>query len=165
MSAASSVTINDASFTERPSWDDVWMTMAHVLAQRSPDPTFKVGGLIVTSDNARILGIGYNGSYRGGPNEPESLERGQSGFVHCEVNACIKSDFHYPLLRRMYITLSPCAMCAKVIVNAGLSEVIFFEEYRGSSSGFDVLRHAGIPFRQHCGKLIVPHTLLVGGSS
>jgi len=131
----------------RPSWDDIWIDFAKTIAKRSYDPRFQVGAVVVSEDNTQVLAIGYNGNYAGGPHEPESNEPGCSGFIHAEVNALIKLDFNNPKKKKMYLTLSPCRQCAKAIVNAGISEVIFLEKYR-DLSGADLLSKCGIQTRQ-----------------
>ena len=131
----------------RPTWDYVWMQTALALATRSVDPRYKVGSIIVTSDNTQVLAVGYNGDHRGGTNQIESQEPGQSGFIHAEVNCLIKCDFNHHKSKKMYVTLSPCKMCAKAIVNGGIEEVIYSEEYR-DRSGIDLLESAGIKVRK-----------------
>ena len=133
---------------ERPSWDQVWMETAKVLSRRSLDPRFQVGTVIVTEDNTQVLAVGYNGDHRGGPNEVESREPGQSGFIHAEINALIKCDFNHPKRKKMYLTLSPCRQCAKAIINGGISEVIYLEEYR-DTSGIKLLAELGVVARQY----------------
>ena len=107
-----------------------------------------MGAVIVTSDNTRVLAIGYNGNHSGGPNEPESLEPCKSGFIHAEINALLKLDYNNPQYKIMYVTLSPCRMCAKAIINAGISEVVYIEEYRDTTS-LELLRGAGIVVRKY----------------
>ena len=96
----------------RPTWDSIWMAMAHLISQRSYDPRHQVGTIVVTSDNSQVLSIGYNGNYKGGPNEVESEVPGQSGFLHAELNSLLKLDYNNPKRKVMYVTLSPCRMCA-----------------------------------------------------
>lgn len=127
----------------RPSWHETWMSITRAVAERSYDPRLKVGAIIVSVDNTRLLSLGYNGNYRGGPNEPDSLDPGQSGFIHAENNALIKCDYSYNKDKIMYLTHSPCLLCAKLIVNANISGVIYDEEYR-DSSGLTILRTCGI---------------------
>lgn len=117
----------------RPSWDEVWSSFAITISKRSIDPRFKVGAVIVTEDNTQVLSIGYNGDQAGGSNEVESLEPGQSGCIHAEINALIKLDYNNPKKKKMYVTLSPCKMCAKAIINANINEVIYLEKYRDES--------------------------------
>lgn len=130
----------------RPSWDQVWMQTAQNLSERSYDPRHKVGAVVVSDDNTQVLAVGYNGNYSGGPNEVESLSPGESGMIHAEINALLKLDYNSPKRKIMYVTLSPCRMCAKAIVNSGIKEVVFLESYRDNSS-LEILRDAGIVVR------------------
>ena len=97
----------------RPSWDSVWMNVTHTIAERSVDPRYQVGAIIVTDDNTQLLALGYNGNYKGGPNQVESVEPGHSGLIHAEQNALIKLDYNNPKRKKMYVTLSPCSHCAR----------------------------------------------------
>lgn len=135
---------------ERPSWDDIWMDFAGLIAKRSYDPRFRVGAVVVTMDNTQVLSVGYNGNYSGGPNEVESEEPGHSGFIHAEINALLKMDYNNPKRKKIYLTLAPCRACAKAIVNGGISEVIFKERYR-DMSGVEILKSAGLNVRQFSG--------------
>tara|TARA_B100000131_G_scaffold322823_1_gene378259 strand:- start:13523 stop:13930 length:408 start_codon:yes stop_codon:yes gene_type:complete len=131
----------------RPSWDEVWIETAGIISQRSYDPRYQVGTIVVSEDNTQVLAVGYNGNYSGGPNEVESETPGESGMIHAEINALLKLDYNNPKRKKMYVTLSPCRMCAKAIVNSGIDEVVYLEEYR-DTSGLDILRDAGIEVRQ-----------------
>ena len=132
----------------RPPWDEIWMDFAHSIARRSYDPRTKVGAVIVTEDNTQVLAVGYNGNYSGGPNIVDSLVPGESGMLHAEINAIIKCDYNNPKNKKMYLTLSPCKMCAKAVVNAGIKEVIYTDKYR-KTCGLDILRAAGIKVRRY----------------
>lgn len=123
------------------------MSVARTIALRSIDPRHKVGAIIVNEAGTQVLTVGYNGDYRGGPNVVESLTPGESGTIHAEINALIKLDYNYPQRKVMYLTLSPCRMCAKSIVNAGIDEVVYGDEYR-ETSGLDILREAGVKVRK-----------------
>lgn len=127
----------------RITWPESWMTVARTMAQRSYDPRLKVGCVIVPEDNTSVLGIGYNGNYRGGPHQHESTEPGQSGFIHAEVNALVKCDFNFPKRKYLYVTHSPCRTCAKLIINADIARVVYETPYR-DTSGVDLLRSVGI---------------------
>jgi len=133
---------------DRPTWDSIWMKFAKSISERSIDPRFKVGAVVVSDDNTQVLSVGYNGDQAGGSNEIESLEPGQSGCIHAEINALIKLDYNNPKKRKMYITLSPCKMCAKAIVNAGIAEIVYGDVYR-DISGIEVLDLAGIIVRKY----------------
>lgn len=131
---------------ERPSWDSVWMRVTEEIALRSYDINMRVGAIVVTKDNTQLLALGYNGNYSGGPNERESIEPGASGFIHAEVNCLLKMDYNHPKQKKMYLTHSPCKMCAKAIINSGISEVIYREQYR-NTDGIALLLSAGIDCR------------------
>ena len=133
---------------KRPSWDMIWMDVASSIAKRSYDPRFQVGSVIVTKDNTQVLAVGYNGNYSGGPNTVESEEPGQSGFIHAEINSLLKMDYNNPKSKKMYLTLSPCRMCAKAIINAGIDEVIYAVQYR-DMAGVQLLLDQNISVRQY----------------
>ena len=117
--------------------------MAHNIARRSIDPQHQVGCIIVTFDHQQVLALGYNGMERGGANSVDSLERGKSGTIHAETNACIKLDYNNPKKKIAYVTLSPCIQCSRLMVNAGINKVVYDNEYR-DTIGLDILRNAGI---------------------
>jgi dCMP deaminase len=127
----------------RKSWTETWMNITNTISDRSYDPRLKVGAIIVSEDNARMLSMGYNGNYKGGPNEHESNEPGQSGFIHAEVNALVKCDYLFPKKKHMYVTHSPCRACSKLIINADISKLVYLNEYR-DTSGLELLKSAGI---------------------
>lgn len=119
------------------------MSIARLIAQRSYDPSLQVGAVVVSDDNSQMLSMGYNGNYRGGPHQRESSEPGQSGFIHAEVNALVKCDFNFHKKKHMYLTHSPCRTCAKLIVNAEITKVIYDIPYR-DTSGIEILTSVGI---------------------
>jgi len=127
----------------RPSWDKVWMTMAETISQRSHHPNFKVGSLIVTSDNTQVLSLGYNGNAAGMSNVPQSDEPGCSGLLHAEINALLKLDYNNPKDKIMYLTLSPCENCAMAIINSGIKKVVYKERYR-DETGIKMLESSNI---------------------
>ena len=132
----------------RPSWDKIWMQMAETIAQRSHHPNFKVGALIVTSDNTQVLSLGYNGNATGMSNVPQSDKPGCSGLLHAEINALLKLDYNNPKNKTMYLTLSPCENCAMAIINSGIKKVIYKEKYR-DDSGIKMLQSVGIKIEQY----------------
>lgn len=132
----------------RPSWDAIWMSVAHTIARRSPDPKYQVGAVIVSKDNTQVFSVGYNGDHAGGPNCRESDETGKSGFLHAEINALLKCDYNVIKPRVLYLTMSPCRICCKAIINAGITEVIYDLLYKPDVSGLDLLQDAGIVVRK-----------------
>jgi dCMP deaminase len=131
----------------RPEWDDIWMGFAQSIAKRSCDSKYQVGAVVVNSENTQVLSIGYNGDQKGGSNQRDSTVTGQSGFIHAEINALIKMDYNNPCKKKMYLTLSPCEVCAKAIVNAGITAVVYSKEYEHGKKGISILNDAGIVVR------------------
>ncbi len=135
--------IDALDYSPRPSWPQTWMDVAHVISKRSPDPRLKVAAIVVPEDNTGILAQGYNGGPKGLYNAPVSTEPGKSGFIHAEANCLIKCPYHFPLKKHMYVTHSPCPECCRLIVNAGISRVVYDVPYR-DLSGLDMLKQAGV---------------------
>ena len=131
----------------RPEWDQIWINFAKSIAERSCDSKYKVGAVVVNGENTQVLSIGYNGDQKGGNNQRESEETGKSGFIHAEINALIKMDYNNPCKKKMYLTLSPCDVCAKAIVNAGIDEVYYAGFYEYGKRGIQILNDAGIIVR------------------
>ena len=134
--------------TNRPTWNKIWMQMAETIAQRSHHPTFKVGALIVTSDNTQVLSLGYNGNAKGMSNVPQSDKPGCSGLLHAEINALLKLDYNNPKEKVMYLTLSPCENCSMAIINSEIKKVVYKEKYR-NTKGIENLISAGIEVIQY----------------
>ena len=130
----------------RPSWDSIWSNFANDISKRSLDPKHKVGCVIVSEDNTQVFAVGYNGDQKGGPNCRDSMLTGGSGFIHAEINALIKCDYNTAKNKKMYLTLSPCDVCAKAIINAGITEVIYLKKYP-HGNGIDILENAGVSVR------------------
>lgn len=127
----------------RPSWDEVWMDLATSLSLRSTCSRLQVGCVVVTADNQRVLGIGYNGGPKGISNECLSSEPGLCGHLHAEVNALIKADYTSTVPKKMYVTNQPCYQCAVAIVNADIREVVYRYPYR-LTDGLELLEKAGV---------------------
>lgn len=117
------------------SWDQYFMGIALLSAERSKDPNTRVGACIVGEDN-RILSVGYNGMPEGC--EDDDMPWGRDGsaldskymFVcHAELNAILNYRGRGTLSgTRCYVTLFPCNECAKAIIQSGISEVIFLSD-------------------------------------
>lgn len=132
--------------------DSLYMDMAERVALSSYCERRKVGCLIVTKDE-NIL-IGYNGTVAGQPNVCEIELEGESitspEVLHAETNALSKALKNGTSVKgaTVYITLSPCLDCAKVLVQSGIREVIFKEEYR-ITTGIEFLLKCGIDVRKY----------------
>jgi dCMP deaminase len=126
---------------QRPSYDEYFMEMAHVVAKRSTCLRRKVGAILVKEKH--ILSTGYNGAPK--------------GFKHCAETGCLREDQNIPSGERhelcrglhaeqnaiiqaavfgtsikgsiLYCTNTPCVVCVKMLINAGVIEIIYSGEY------------------------------------
>jgi dCMP deaminase len=122
--------------------------MASVWAENSHCKRSKVGCLIV--NNRRIISDGYNGTPSGFPNECENCENKTHPIVlHAEANAITKiaTSTNSSEGATLYVTLSPCFDCAKLIIQAGIKRIVFSELYRNTDS-FELFKQAGIEIKQ-----------------
>lgn len=115
---------------------DQFFRMLENIQLLSNATTHKVGCMALKKDFTKIASFGYNGSYSGAPinqetgTEEESLEPGKSGFIHAEVNMISKFREIDPEKYMVLLTLSPCKMCSKILVNSGFKYVYWLETYR-----------------------------------
>lgn len=131
--------------SSRPDLKQIMMNLAEDLAQRSKDHKYKVGCVVTDEDLSRVIGMGYNGGAKGQSDKRESSDPGCSNLIHAEINALIKTDYSIPN-KIIFITHSPCRVCSKVIVNAGVKKLYYKNLY--DSSSFDILESANIRVRQ-----------------
>jgi|TARA_R100000081_G_scaffold34387_1_gene15814 dCMP deaminase len=115
---------------------DAFVDILQNIKKLSNSSTTKVGCMALRKDFSKIASFGYNGSYAGaGLNEDtgteeDSLTPGESGFIHAEVNMIAKFKEHDSENYIILLTLSPCKMCTKILVNAGFKHVYWVTEYR-----------------------------------
>ena len=116
------------------SWDEYFMGVAVLAAQRSKDPNTQVGACIVDDQN-RILSTGYNGFPHGCSddefpwNRDESLGETKYQFVvHAELNAILNARGKSLSDSKVYVALFPCNECAKAIIQSGIKEVIYLSD-------------------------------------
>ena len=128
--------------------DNLYMSIAHRVAEESHCVRRKVGCVIYTPTLATV--IGFNGTAPGSPNVCE-LPDGTTdpSVVHAECNAILKASKHAINLRNAtaYVTLSPCVKCAHRLIHEGVSRVVYSEQYR-CTEGLTVLADAGIVVEQ-----------------
>ncbi|MBN2251279.1 MAG: cytidine/deoxycytidylate deaminase family protein [Candidatus Altiarchaeota archaeon] len=137
----------------RPSWDEYFSRIAGDVAERSTCLRHKFGAVIV-NEKHEIVATGYNGVVRGAPHCTENgcikNELGiKSGTgheicpaVHAEQNALIQAG-RQSLGCTLYVNAFPCKICARLIVNAGISRVVVSDEYT-DKEGLDILKSAGV---------------------
>jgi len=148
------------SFAERPSWDEYFMSIARVVASRSNCMKRMVGAVVVA--DRRIISTGYNGTPRGvrNCNEggcPRCAGVEQSGArldeclcSHAEENGITQAAYHGVSVRgaAIYTTHCPCLICTKLIINAGIAEVIYAADFPKGDVSTALFREAGVKVRQ-----------------
>lgn len=145
---------------KRPSWDEYFMKTAFLVRERSSCLRRSVGAVLVK--DKQILATGYNGAPR--------------GITHCDEKGCLRQKLNVPSGQRheicrglhaeqnvllqaasqgvstegsvIYITNTPCSICAKMIVNAGIREVVVSGDYPDEMA-IEFLREAEIAIRKH----------------
>ena len=136
----------------RPSRDTILMEIAKLMAQRSTCTRKNVGAL--AAKEGRVLVTGYNGAPSGLPHCTElggcplDENGGCSNSVHAEANLIAFAAKYGISLQGavVYTTCSPCLNCARLLINAGIVEVIYSEEYR-DPGGLELLKRAGVKVR------------------
>ena len=143
----------------RPTWDEYFTRAAFLVSERSTCLRRKVGAVLVK--DKQILATGYNGA--------------PTGIVHCAERGCLRQELNVPSGQRheicrglhaeqnvllqaarhgvsvrssiIYITHTPCSICAKMLINAGIQEVIIAGDYPDKMA-LDFLKEAGVKMRK-----------------
>lgn len=140
------------------SWDEYFMAVAVLSAQRSKDPSTQVGACIANNAN-KIVGVGYNGFPRGcndddlpWDREGDFLDTKYPYVCHAELNAVLNSISRDLIDCKIYVDLFPCNECSKVIIQSGIREVIYLsdkykdtDQVKASKKMFDM---SGVAYHQ-----------------
>jgi len=144
--------------TDYLSWDEYFMAVALLSGLRSKDPNTQVGACVANDQN-KIVGVGYNGFPWGCSDDELPWDR-QGNYLdtkypyvcHAELNAVLNSIAADLRGARIYVALFPCNECTKVIIQSGISEIIYLsDQYWDTDSvraSKTMLDRAGIPYRQ-----------------
>ncbi len=145
---------------ERPSWDEYFMTLANQVASRATCLRRAVGAVIVK--DRRILSTGYNGV--------------PTGITHCAEVGCLREQLGVPSGQRheicrglhaeqnaiiqaarfgtdidgasIYVNTQPCVVCAKMLINAGIKEIVYQNPYPDELSQ-QMLEESGVTVREY----------------
>lgn len=129
--------------SDRPSRADVLLLVAFAVAQRSTCTRLHVGA--VAARDGRILATGYNGAPSGTPHCTHPPSEVCTRSMHAEANVIAYAARHGATLEgcTLYATDSPCYTCACLLINAGISTVVFNRRYR-DDSGLRLLADVGV---------------------
>ena len=149
--------------TDYLKWDEYFMGVALLSAQRSKDTSTQVGACIVNEDN-KILSVGYNGMPIGCNDDDMPWEREGAPLetkylyvCHAELNAILNNDSGSLKGTIIYVTLFPCNECTKAIIQSGIKEIVYLsdkyshtDEVKASKRMLDM---TGVKYRQYiCGE-------------
>ena len=148
------------SFYQRPSWDEYFLEVAGLVSKRATCRRRRVGAILVK--DKRILATGYNGAPSGlldcleleyclreklsvPSGERHELCRG----LHAEQNVLIQAALHGITTKEsiLYATHQPCIICAKMLINAGIKEIVTSGDYPDKLSA-KFLKEAKIKVRR-----------------
>lgn len=115
----------------RPTFQEIYMELAHALAARSTCSRLNVGTVVTSTDYRKVLAIGYNGNAAGLPNKCDRDDVGNCGCLHSEENAVINCDSPRAMEKHVFVTHLPCVGCAKRLINlGGVRKVYYRTQYR-----------------------------------
>jgi len=151
---------NKKVFLKRPGWDEYFLEVADLVSRRATCLRRRVGSVLVK--DKKILATGYNGA--------------PSGLKHCIDVGCVREKLKIPSGQRhelcrglhaeqnvilqaalygvstkgstLYITHQPCVICAKMLINAGIKEIVISEGYPDEMA-MDFLKEAGIKIKKN----------------
>lgn len=135
----------DKEKNRRLSWNEMYMMIAQIVARRSKDPHTKVGAVLV-KDN-RILGIGYNAEPKNFKLDFDWHSSEKYDFViHAELNAIANSTYFGNSIEGsdMYLTLSPCHECMKLIIQYQIKRIFYHTKYKDFAFVKKMAEHSGI---------------------
>lgn len=140
----------------RPSWDQYFLQLAHTTAKRSTCTRLHVGA-VIADPRHRFIAAGYNGSPAGAPHctavgcEMKDIGGRPSCIrtIHAEANAILFATAELQNAT-IYVTVTPCYECAKLIVQSGIRHVVYAQHYESRSTELvlDLFRAANITVEQ-----------------
>jgi dCMP deaminase len=146
------------NLTKRPSWDEYFLELAKLVAKRATCLRRSVGAVLVK--DKRILATGYNGAPRGLAHcldigcirEKMKIPSGERHelcrALHAEQNALIQASLYGISVKdaTLYATNQPCIICAKMLINAGIKEIVILDGYPDKMA-MEFLKEGGIKVR------------------
>jgi dCMP deaminase len=151
--------MNKKTIARRPSWDEYFLEMAELVAKRSTCLRRSVGAVLVR--DKRILATGYNGAPSGLRHcieigcmrqklkVPSGERHELCRALHAEQNALIQASLHGISVKSatLYATTQPCVICAKMLINAGIKEIVISQGYPDKMA-MDFLKESQIKIRK-----------------
>ncbi len=148
------------------SWDEYFMGVAILSAQRSKDPSTQVGACIASDEN-KVITMGYNGMPIGikdeelpwCKNSTNPFDNKYLYVCHAEFNAILNSNAPVKGCK-LYVTLFPCNECCKAIIQSGIKEIIYLEDKYNNTDSIKASKRmldlAKITYRKYEGRILTP---------
>jgi len=117
---------------QRLSWDEYFMSVTYLISKRSSCNKLHVGCVIV--NDRRIVTTGYNGHIKGAPHTSEIVDGHEQMTIHAEANAITDAASRGVKIfgSTAYVTHYPCINCSKILIAAGIKEIIYGEDYNNN---------------------------------
>lgn len=133
---------------KRPQFEQIYMRLALMMAERSTCCRLNVGCVITSPDYRYVYGVGYNGNASGLHNKCDREEPGNCGCLHAEENAVINCMASREQEKVVFTTNLPCPYCAKRLINMGnVVRVFYHRDYR-VRTGLELFTQVGIGHHQ-----------------
>ena len=136
------------SHEERLNWDEYFMSMTLLISIRSSCHRLHVGCIIVK--NNRVISAGYNGFIAGLPHNSVVRNGHEQNTVHAEQNAIVDAARRGVSLEgsTAYITHYPCIICTKLLIAAGITQIIYHKDYKNDELVRELLEQSKINIRK-----------------
>jgi dCMP deaminase len=137
--------------------DSLFIDIAHRVSQMSHDADTKVGAVIVKDGN--ILSMGYNGMPSGMDNDCKTTNGGtKAEVIHAEANAICKLAKSTGCSEgaTLYCTLAPCVECAKLILQSGISRVVFSDAYKDEAGTLLLIQNIKVDRTKYASTTPIP---------
>jgi dCMP deaminase len=141
-----------ARLPRRPSWEEYFLSVALLIAARSPCTRQRVGCVLVTAGEQgnRIIASGYNGFLPGLSHTSRLRDGHELGTVHAEQNAIGDAARRGVSVSgsHAYVTHYPCVHCTKILVAAGVRKVIYHWDYNNDPIATELFHEAAVQLRK-----------------
>lgn len=133
-----------SALSVRPTWDQYFVTITHLISQRSACDRLHVGCVIVKEN--RIVTTGYNGFISGAPHVGFIRDNHEQMTIHAETNAIADAAKRGVSLEgsTAYVTHCPCINCCKILIASGIKTIIFSENYKNDELVFLLCEKGGV---------------------
>mgnify|MGYP002521088240 CR=1 FL=1 len=142
---------NMSQYDSRPSWTQLFFDIARLVSRRSKDPHTKVGAVLVK--DGHVIGIGYNGEPRGFKYDFDwNTSEKYDYVIHAELNAIANANAIGVCCKDadLYVTMSPCKDCMKLLIQHQIKSVHFLNKYKDYETTKLIADNSNIRLIERC---------------